>query len=118
MGTLFVPDSIVPLDFSLINIYTKQKKGFLKMAKTKVEKILTIEEQIQKLQSQKNKMLADLYTEVGKIVINEWQSHDIEKIKLAVKNLKDDAQIFFEDSSLNKDSQNEESEREENLIAE
>lgn len=59
--------------------------------KTKTEKLNTLEEQIKKLQEDKERMLVELQTSIGKHVINEWDCLDEMKLKEFISSLKEKA---------------------------
>ena len=77
--------------------------------KNKVEKINDIEEQIRKLQEEKEKTLERVERKIGKAVIKEWQTYDEEKILEFVKSISYEAQVFINgvnSESVNQDANN------------
>lgn len=69
------------------------------------DKIISIDQQIQKLQQEREKILNELHLTVGKSVVNEWGINDKDELKKVIKHFKNDVTAF-----LNTDSETEVSE--------
>lgn len=68
--------------------------------KSKAEKIISIEDQIKELQEKKTKMQNDLYTSIGKTLVNEWNINDEKEIIKVIKDLKEEAILLIDSKEI------------------
>lgn len=73
--------------------------------KSKVDKILDIEKQIEKMQQEKALLLEKLERSIGKTVIKEWNSYDEKALIECIKMLSEEAKKLLS-TELNDDEQN------------
>lgn len=64
--------------------------------KSNTKKILTIEEKIKELERERKQILENLYSNIGKLVIKEFDCSDEETLKKVISHLKEDAALYIE----------------------